>query len=106
MEDSVIQERSKVLKAIQKMLKELRLEVISRSGLVPRESYVGNSSTFDVLWETTSYTLMYSFMDIILGKYDNLDRALQEYKDTFVNEFMTLHHKLVVTPSKFNWNWD
>ena len=106
MADSATQEQNKVGKAILKTLKELRLEVISRSGLVPQQSYVGHSSIFDVLWEVTSQKLMKHIIDILQGDYDDLDKALQEYKDEFVNEFMILHHEHVVEPSKFNWNWD
>lgn len=100
------QEQNKTAKAILKTLKELRLEVISRSGLIPRESYVGHSSAFDLIWEVTSQELMGDIINIIQENYDNLDKALQEYKDKFVNRFMTLHHEYIVRPSKYNWNWD
>lgn len=106
MVDSDTLEQNKQAKAILKMLKELRLEVISRSGLVPRRSYVGHSSTFDLIWEVTSQELMENIINIIRGDYDDLDKALQEYKDNFVSKFMALHHEHIVKPSKYNWNWD
>lgn len=106
MVDSDTLEQNKQAKAILKMLKELRLEVISRSGLVPRRSYVGYSSTFDLTWEVTSQELMENIINIIRGDYDDLDKALQEYKDNFVSKFMALHHEHIVKPSKYNWNWD
>lgn len=106
MADSVTPEQNKTAKAILKTLKELRLEVISRSGLVPQKSYVGHSSTLDIIWEVASQELMGDIINIIQGNYDDLDKALQEYKDNFVSKFMTLHHEHVVRPSKYNWNWD
>lgn len=105
MADSATQERNEQASAILKMLKELRLEVISRSGLVPRKSYIGHSSTFDIIWEVTSQELMGDIISILQGC-DNLDKALQDYKDKFVNKFMVLHHEHVVRPSKYHWNWD
>lgn len=106
MEDSATLERSKKMASILKTLKELRLEVISRSGLIPQKSYIGHSSTFDIIWEVTSQEFINDLINIILENYDDLDKALQEYTDKFVNKFMILHHKLVVEPSKYNWNWD
>lgn len=106
MADSVTPEQNKTAKTILKTLKELRLEVISRSGLVPQKSYVGHSSTLDIIWEVTSQELMGDIINIIQGNYDDLDKALQEYKDNFVNRFMTLYHEHIVRPSKYNWNWD
>lgn len=106
MADSVTQEQNKTAKAILKTLKELRLEVISRSGLVPQKSYAGHKSTFDMILEVTSRELMGDIINIAQENYDDLDKALQEYKDKFVNRFMTLHHEYIVRPSKYNWNWD
>lgn len=106
MADSVTQEPNKTAKAILKILKELKLELTSRSGLVPRKSYVGHSSTFDVISTVTSQELVGDIIDIIKENYNDLDKALQEYKDNFVSRFMTLHHEHVVKPSKYNWNWD
>ncbi len=106
MVDSDTLEQNKQAKAISKMLKELRLEIISRSGLIPRKSYVEHSSTFDMIWEFAIQELMDDMIDIIRGDYDDLDKALQEYKDNFVSKFMALHHEHIVKPSKYNWNWD
>ena len=105
MEDSdqleLIEERT-----IVKMFDEARFEIISRSGLVPQKSYLGNSSMFDLIWEVTNYELIEDIANILERNYNNLNKALQEFKDKFVNMFMTLHHNHVVKYSKFNWNWD
>lgn len=95
-----------IIKAIRKTLNELKLDLVSRSGLVPRESYVGDSSTFDLIWSVTEQTYITDIINIIEGKVPSVEKTLQEFKDNFTNKFMTLFHEIVVRPSKFNWNWD
>lgn len=98
------QGRINALNKLFKVYDEAKLEVISRSGLVPQKSYIGESSSFDIILEVASYKFVNKFIAILHGDY-NLDDTL-EYKDEFINHFMTLHHDYVVSRSKFNWNWD
>ena len=103
MEDLDILAQREFMHTVLKELDKLKLEVISRSGLVPRSSHVRESSTFDIIWEITCYELRYKLKSICI-KQDTA--ALEDYKEDFVNKFMNLLHRHVVAPTKFNWNWD
>lgn len=87
-----------------KFFKDIKLEIISKSGIVPRKSYVGHSSTFDLLWEITCLKLFREGLDV--SNMSNLKEFAEKYKNNFINTFMSLHHKYIVEPTKFNWNWD
>jgi len=78
-------------------------ELTSRSGLSYR-SYTSNNSTFDTIWEDAAHKLKNDFANILTFNYDDLDKALQEYRDKFICTFMISLHKYVIKHSKFNWN--
>lgn len=69
--------------------KELRLECQSHSGIVPRESYIGNSSFFDIIWEVACHEV-FSNTDC-KGELD--EKFLSQLKEEIVNKFMILQHK-------------
>lgn len=95
-----------VMKAIKKTLEELKLDLVSRSGLPARPSCVGESSMFDLIWSVTEQEYITDIISIIEGKVPSVEKALQEFKDNFTNRFMVLLHEIAVRPSKYNWNWD
>lgn len=93
------------LSRIYNTLQEIKLELVSRSGLVPQISYIGESSNFYIVFAVTNHNLQKELLSLISS--DNLtDKDLQQYKDKFVNLFMILHHKYITNYLKFNWNWD
>lgn len=67
---------------LNKLNKEIELELISRIGLSPiKDSYL-----FSKLWDETCYKLL-GFSD--------------PYKENFINTFMILHHNYIRNQYKF-----
>lgn len=95
-----------VVRVIKKTLEELKLDLVSRSGLPAHPSCVGESSMFDLIWSVIEQVYIADIISIIEGKVPSVEKALQEFKDNFTDRFMVLLHGIVVRPSKYNWNWD
>lgn len=103
MEDSGIQvPTDNIFKKIKKILDELRLDLVSRSGLSPRTSYIGDSSTFELIWTVVEQEYITDIINILEGKVSSVEKALQEFKDNFTNRFMILHHEIIVKHRKSN----
>lgn len=82
---------------INKILKDIELEIISRAGI----SSSRNNSTFELLWAKMVFNTWESFVNDLdtISEYE----AVQNFKDNCVNEFMILHHNNIVKKLKFNW---
>lgn len=86
---------------ITRILKDITLEIISRTGLKPSSK---DNSTFELLWAESIHKTFPVFVDDLdsITEYE----AIQKFKDNCINEFMILHHNHIVNKRKFNWNWD
>lgn len=79
------------------ILKDIELELISRTGIRPSR----NESTFELLWAEMIHKTWDSFVNDLdtISEYE----AIQNFKDNCINEFMILHHNIIVKKLKFNW---
>lgn len=92
----------KVYSAIIKALQELRLDLISRTGMSDRDTS-GDGSNFDVIWIAVGHELG-SMLTKLFATCNTLEEVINKYTDEFRNKFMTWQHEMIVVPRKFNWN--
>lgn len=86
-------------------LKNLFSDIIheckSRSGLCPLDPTGGDGSTFDLI---LAVCLEENYSQIFELEKGNISE--QTFKDWFITDFMTLHHKITSKYKKFNWDLD
>lgn len=82
-----------------RILKEIEHDIISRSGII-RPNPIDNS-TFDLI----NTTIIPKIWNKLVYDCDNLSdyEAIENLKDNYRNEFMTLLHNAVVKQKHFNW---
>lgn len=79
-------------------------ECKSKSGLCSLDSTGGDGSIFDLILLTAINVSLPIFSD--MDNIDLKDKAIREWKEEVINQFMIFHHNIFVKQQKFNWNYD
>lgn len=87
------------MKVKRTLLSDTVHECKSRSGLCPLDSTGGDGSTFDLI---LAVCFENNFEQ--LSRLESGEISSEQFKDQFVNDFMTLHHNIVAKYKRFNWN--
>lgn len=84
-----------------KIFSDIVHECKSRSGLCPLDPTGGDGSTFDLI-------LAVCFEDNYeqIFRLESNEITVEQFKDWFITDFMTLHHNVVSKYKKFNWDLD
>lgn len=86
------------LNKIHNLIKDARLECLSRSGMIDWDHTGGDGSNFSVI-----------FLAAVTETIKNItkEEILTEIlKNKIVSKFMTYQHEMIVQRQHFNWNWD
>ena len=82
---------------------DTKLEVISRTGLPDLPIDPLDASTYELV-EQATLTKMFSKYFNDVEKPINEEEFIKGFKEKYINEFMILHHNIVVKHKHFNWN--